>query len=73
MYDMLLKRWTRHTVQFRIVSTCVERVYENVSANLHMSQNVLEHLHLLIITRSYPEDLVTAKQQSSFQSQLKCP
>lgn len=42
-----------------------------------MSQDFLEHLNLLIITRSYPEDLITAKTtgQTSVGLQLgsNCP
>lgn len=36
-------------------------VYEKIYANLHVSQNFLERSDLLIITRGYPEDLITAK------------
>ena len=37
-----------------------------------MSQNILEHLDLLVIARSYPEDLITAKKKQKKQSSSQC-
>lgn len=40
----------------------------NLRADLHVRQNLLEHLNLLIVPRSYPEDLIPAKTTQTFLS-----